>query len=313
MTGLAQTRLQPNEPENVRRPKLQRMLDHLLAAEQVTLDPAVAALAAISPAANQIVYWTGAAAAAATAISPFGRSLIDDADAAAARGTIGAEPAIATGTAGQYWRHDKSWAALDVAAVAGLPAALAAKLDDAQAGATGLSLLGAANAATARAALGLVIGTDVQGFDPQLAAMAGLAPASDQIIYWTGAATAAMAALTPAARTLLAQASQSAMRSTGLGLAAIAASGSGADLANASVTLAKLASLPATTLIGNVGGAPGAPAGLSAAQAKALLAIAAPADISGLAAVATSGLAADLPDALTRGLVLPLAVSLVLN
>lgn len=61
-----------------------------------------------------------------------------------------------------------------------------------------------ANVATARSNLGLVIGTDVQAFDAQLAAIAGLAPAADQIIYWTGLTTAATTSFTASARSLAA-------------------------------------------------------------------------------------------------------------
>lgn len=56
----------------------------------------------------------------------------------------------------------------------GLQAELDGKLDDSQAGAGGLSVLGAADAAAVRAAAGLVIGTDVQAFDAQLASLAAL-------------------------------------------------------------------------------------------------------------------------------------------
>lgn len=62
--------------------------------------------------------------------------------------------------------------------VTGLTAALAAKLDDSQAGATGLAVLGAASEAAARAAIGAVIGTDVQAYDADLAAIAALTTTS---------------------------------------------------------------------------------------------------------------------------------------
>ena len=56
--------------------------------------------------------------------------------------------------------------------------------------------------------------------DPGLVAMAGLTPAADRLVYFTGASTSALATLTSVARTLLAQATQGAMRETGLGLSA---------------------------------------------------------------------------------------------
>ncbi len=62
---------------------------------------------------------------------------------------------------------------------------------------------------------------------------------------------------------------------------------------DASVTLAKMAALAANSIIGNNTGSPLTPIALTAAQVKSLLSIAA-GDVSGLAAVATSGSASDL-------------------
>lgn len=76
------------------------------------------------------------------------------------------------------------------------------------------TLLDDADAATMRATLGLVIGTDVQAFDAQLAAVAALSPSADRLDYWTGPTTKALATLTSFARTLLDDANASAARST---------------------------------------------------------------------------------------------------
>lgn len=81
------------------------------------LDTELTALAGLTSAANKLPYFTGSGTAAVTDFTAFGRSLVDDADAAAALSTIGAEASIAAGTTGQYWRGDKSWQTLDKTAV----------------------------------------------------------------------------------------------------------------------------------------------------------------------------------------------------
>lgn len=72
------------------------------------------------------------------------------------------------------------------------------------------TLLNNTSEATFKAAVNLEIGTDVQAYDVELAALAGLTSAADKVPYFTGSGTAAVADFTSAGRSMVAAASAAA-------------------------------------------------------------------------------------------------------
>lgn len=178
------------------------------------LDADLTAIAGLTSAANKLPYFTGSGTAAVADFTAFGRTLVDDADAATARTTLG----LVINTDVQAYDAE-------LASIAGLTSA-ANKLPYFTGSGTaaladftsfGRTLVDDADAATARSTLGLVIGTDIQAYDAELAALAGLTSAANKLPYYTGSGTAALADLSVFARTFLDDADAATVRAT-LGL-----------------------------------------------------------------------------------------------
>ena len=164
-----------------------------------------------------------------------GRALLDDADAAAQRTTLGLGT-IATQAA--------SSVAITGGTITGGTITGITDLAVADGG------TGASTAANARTNLGVAIGSNVQAYDAGLQSIAGLTTGADQTIYTTGADTYAVTSLTAAGRALLDDANAAAQRTTlGLGTIATASSIGTSDLANGAVTAAKLANESTVDLV----------------------------------------------------------------
>ena len=213
-------------------------IDTALGARQ-PLDAGLTSISGLTTAADKMLYTTGSDTYAVADLTSAGRALLDDADAAAQRTTLGLGTA-ATSASTDFQPIDAGLTSIsglttaadkmlyttgsDTYAVADLTSAGRALLDDADAAAQ-RTTLGLGTAATSAS-------TDFQPIDAGLTSISGLTTAADKMIYTTGSDTYAVTGLTSAGRALLDDADAAAQRTT-LGLAAVAASGAYSDLSGA--------------------------------------------------------------------------------
>lgn len=158
------------------------------------LDAELTALAGLTSAADQLPYFTGSGTAAITTLSSFGRTLIDDADAAAARTTL-ALGTMATQAAGSVSITGGTITGITDLAVADGGTGVGTITGIIRG--NGTSPFTAAVAGTDYLAPA-AIGTTVQAFDADLSAVAGLA--ANGLIALTGAGTAAARTITAGSR-----------------------------------------------------------------------------------------------------------------
>ncbi len=167
-------------------------------------------------------------------ITAAGAALLDDADAAAQRTTLGLGTA-ATQASSAFEASGAVSTHNGVTTAHGISAYGATLVDDADA-ATARSTLGLGTAATTAATDYATAGHNHSGVyqpsDAELTAIAGLTSAADSAPYFTGSGTAALMTVTSAGRALIDDADASAQRTT-LGLTALATTTPGTGVATA--------------------------------------------------------------------------------
>jgi len=191
------------------------------------------ALGSVTPAADTAPYFTSGSAAGTYTLTAFGRSLMDDADASAARTTLGlgsaaVEPAsaFAAASASLTALGSLTPAADTLGYYTGATTAGSASLTSA-----GRALIAGIDAAAQRTTLGLGTAalqpsTAFAAASASLTALGSVTPAADTLAYYTGTTTGGSTSLTSAGRTLIASADAAAQR-TALGLGTAATSNTG--------------------------------------------------------------------------------------
>ncbi len=172
-------------------------------------DAELAAVAGLTSAADKGIQFTGSGSAATYDLTSAGKALLDDANAAAQRSTLGVDEA-GTDNSTNVTLANTNYLSISGQEITGGTVPVAS-------GGTG-----ATSASAARTALGVAIGSNVQAYDAELAAVAGLTSAADKGIQFTGSGSAATYDLTSAGKALLDDANAAAQLVT-LGLSATAA------------------------------------------------------------------------------------------
>jgi len=86
-----------------------RFVGNVISSAYIPEQAALAAIYALTPAANKFIYFTDGTTADLADVTAFARTLLDDADAATARATLGISSAITTEVSSQSLGVDQTW------------------------------------------------------------------------------------------------------------------------------------------------------------------------------------------------------------